>query len=153
MSEDATPTPEADPAAGTAPVPPPPGAALPAAPAPAAPPAQWPSQGYAAPEPAAAPPAPTVPPTTTSSNAIVSLILAAASWIVCPVVPAIVALVFAQMAAKEIAARPTELEGKGLVTASRIVSWINIGFWAALLVIGLFTLLLLAIAGAFDRNR
>lgn len=131
-------------------------------------PAQWP----AAPEPApttaypVAPPAhPTSHPTSyppapayasaprTSSNAIVALVLAIGSWVICPIAPAIVALVFAAMATKELNASAGSLEGQGLVTAAKIVSWINIGFWVAVIVVGAFVLVLLAIAGALDNGR
>lgn len=84
----------------------------------------------------------------TSSNAIIALILAIVSWVVCPVIPAVVALVLAHSAAKEIAASGGRIQGAGLVTASRIVSWINIGFFAAVMVVGAFFLVLVAIAGA-----
>jgi hypothetical protein len=52
------------------------------------------------------------------------------------------------MAKKEIAAGEGRVTGQGLVTASTIVAWINIGVWAALLVIGLLALVLVAVAGA-----
>ena len=82
----------------------------------------------------------------TSSNAIVALILAVVSWAVCPVIAAIVALVFASMAAKEIQASEGRMGGRGLVTAARIVAWINIGVMAATLVIGLLVVVIIAIA-------
>ena len=82
----------------------------------------------------------------TSSNAIVALILAISSWAVCPVVAAIVALVFASMAGKEIQASEGRIAGRGLVTAARIVAWINIGVTAATLVIGLLVVVIIAIA-------
>ena len=82
----------------------------------------------------------------TSSNAIVALILAIISWAVCPVIAAIVALVFASMAGKEIQASEGRIAGRGLVTAARIVAWINIGVTAATLVIGLLVVVIIAIA-------
>jgi hypothetical protein len=82
----------------------------------------------------------------TSSNAVVALILAVVSWAVCPVIAAIVALVFASMAAKEIQASEGRMGGRGLVTAARIVAWINIGVMAATLVIGLLVVVIIAIA-------
>ena len=103
-------------------------------------PATWPSVPAA---PAAYPPAPQ-----TSGNAIVALILSIGAWLICPVIPAIVALVFASMAKKEIAAGEGRVTGQGLVTASMIVAWINIGVWAAILVIGLLVLGIAAVAGA-----
>jgi hypothetical protein len=88
------------------------------------------------------------PPAHTSNNAVVAIILAVISWVICPIIPAIVALIFANMAAKEIAASGGRVEGQGLVTASRWVSWINIGLWAAVIVITGFVFMLLLIAGA-----
>jgi hypothetical protein len=121
---------------------------------PAAAPATWPAPADPAPA-IAAPPvaAPVAVGPTTSSNAIIALILSIASWVVCPIAPAIVALVFASMAAKEIDAAGGRVEGRGLVTASRIVSWINIGFWAAVLLVGLFVLLIVLIAGGISNGR
>jgi uncharacterized membrane protein len=105
-------------------------------------PATWPS----VPEEQSAPAYPAPP--QTSGNAIVALILSIGAWVICPIIPAIVALVFANMAKKEIAAGEGRVTGQGLVTASTIVAWINIGVWAALLVIGLLALVLVAVAGA-----
>ena len=140
---------------------------------PAAPqaPAQWPSQapvpppaypdaGGAYPPPAypgyrvtAAPAPGYAPAPQTSSNAVIALILAIVSWAVCPIIPAIVALVLANSAAKEIDASGGRIQGSGLVTASRIVSWVNIGLWAAVTVIGVFFVVLVAVAGGMgDPN-
>ncbi|MDP1877763.1 MAG: hypothetical protein Q8M17_09425 [Actinomycetota bacterium] len=131
-------------------------------PEPAAP-AQWPAaapDSSAAVPPAAPPAYPTAYPPApayasgprTSSNAIVALVLAIGSWVICPIAPAIVALVFASMATKELNASGGALEGQGLVTAAKIVSWINIGFWVAIIVVGAFVLVLLAIAGGLDTR-
>ena len=122
-------------------------------------PAQWPTAGYAAaPADAYAPAAypayaaPAVAPTQTSSNAIIAIILAVLSWAVCPIIPAVISLVFASMATKEIEASGGRIQGQGLVTASKIVSWINIGLWAAVVVVGGFMVVLIAIAGGFSSN-
>ncbi len=127
------------------PAPPPPAYAAPEAPAypppPAYPTPAYPATGY--PSAAAAP--------QTSSNAIIALILAIVSWAVCPIIPAIVALVLAGNAAKEIAASGGRIQGAGLVTASRIVSWVNIGLWAAIIVVGAFFLVIAIIAGAANN--
>jgi len=58
-----------------------------------------------------------------------------------------VALVLASNAAKEIEASGGRIQGQGLVTAARVVSWVNIGLWAAILVVGTFFLVLVAVAG------
>jgi hypothetical protein len=133
----------------------------PASPPVAGAPAQWPSAAYAAPAPAAA--APAYPPAgygyqqapapaQTSSNAVIAIILAALSWAFCPIIAAIVALIFAHQASKEIEASGGRIQGQGLVTASRWVAWINIGLFAAMIVIGGFVLLLVAIAGGMSSN-
>ena len=83
----------------------------------------------------------------TSSNAIVALVLSIVSWVVCPVIFAIVALVFASKADKEIASSSGRIGGGSLATASKILSWINIGVFAALFVLGILVLLFLTIAG------
>jgi hypothetical protein len=83
----------------------------------------------------------------TSSNSIVALVLSIMSWVVCPVIFAIIALVFANKADKEITANQGNMGGGSLVLASKIVSWINIGFYAALLVLGLLALFFLTLAG------
>lgn len=156
MSE---PTPPSEPAADQVPAPGQPSAELPvASDSPPAAPAQWPAADPAASAaypafPTAYPPAPayaTGP--RTSSNAIVALVLAIGSWVICPIAPAIVSLIFAAMATKEINASGGSLEGQGLVTAAKIVSWINIGFWVAVIVVGAFVLVLLAIAGGLDTR-
>jgi hypothetical protein len=123
-------------------------------------PAQWPSAGYPgqggvpaqpgyqAPY-AAYPPQPAVQ---TSNNAVVGLILAVVSWVVCPLIAAIVALIFANLASKEIEASGGRVEGQGLVTATRWVAWINIGVVAAAIVISIFIALLIAIATGMNSG-
>lgn len=108
--------------------------------APGYPPPGYPAPGY--PVPAYPPPAPT------STNAIVALILAISSWIVCPIVPAIVALVFASKASKEIRASGGTLQGAGLVTGANITAWINIGFWGIFVLFFGVIFLIALVAGA-----
>jgi hypothetical protein len=94
------------------------------------------------------PSAPYPPAAQTSTNAIVALVLAVASWLICPIVPAIVALVFASKATKELRASGGAMQGAGLVLGAQITAWINIGLYAALIVFfGLFFLVAL-VAGA-----
>ena len=116
---------------GTPALPPPPGepdrGGLAVPPGQSAYPAGYPQAGSAA-APAYRPSPPT------SSNAIVGLILSVISWVFCPVIPAIVALVLARLSTQEIERSNGALDGAGLNTATRIISWINIGFWAALIV-------------------
>jgi hypothetical protein len=86
----------------------------------------------------------------TSSNAIVALVLAITSWVVCPIIFAIVALVFANMGSKEIKASGGRVTGEGLVTGAKVVAWINIGLWAALILVGIFAFAIIAIAGGMS---
>lgn len=83
----------------------------------------------------------------TSSSAIVALVLGILSWPVCPLIFAIIALVFANKADKEIAAGQGRVGGSAFVLAAKILSWINIGFFAALTILGLFAVLFLTLAG------
>ena len=77
------------------------------------------------------------------------LVLAIVSWVLCPIVPAIIALVLAKKSNDEIAASQGRVGGEGLNTATKIVSWINIGLYAAIIVIlGAFFLITLVLAAA-----
>ena len=106
------------------------------------------------PQPPAQPPVPAVggtPVPQTSGNAIIALVLAIASWVFCLFFPlAIVALVFASKADREIAAAPGQLTGGGLTTAAKIVAWVNIGVAAAAAAIGIVVLVVVAVAGGFN---
>ena len=62
----------------------------------------------------------------TNQNAIVALVLAIGSWIICPVILAIVALFIASNADKEIKASNGWSTGSGYVTAAKVFAWINI---------------------------
>jgi hypothetical protein len=85
----------------------------------------------------------------TDSSAIWALVLAVASFVVCPVVPAIVALVLAGSAERAIAASGGLLTGEGLVKAARIVAWVNIGLSLAAVV---FSLVLVLVAGVVSTG-
>jgi len=128
---------------------------------------QWPSTGAttgaehvdvpqeAGAPPPAAPQAPVPPPAytpmpQTSNSAIIALVLSIVAWVVCPIIPAIIALVFANKADKEILSSNGWVTGGGLVTAAKIVSWINIGLYAALIAIGLLVVILAAVGGALS---
>jgi hypothetical protein len=64
---------------------------------------------------------------TTSNDAIVALVLALCAWFVCPLVLAVIALVFAGKAKRTIEASNGWVTGDGMVTAARVIAWINIG--------------------------
>ncbi len=99
------------------------------------PPPGYPAQGYAYPPPPGYPAQGYVPAVATSTSAIVGLVLAVASWILCPIVLAIVALVLAKKSGDEIAASQGRVGGEGLNTATKVVAWVNIGLYAAIVVI------------------
>lgn len=81
----------------------------------------------------------------TESRAIVALVLAICSFLVFPVVPAVVALVLARGAQDEIDASGGRLTGTGLVTAARVLSWINLGLAGAVLLVLVLALGLVAV--------
>jgi galactitol-specific phosphotransferase system IIC component len=74
----------------------------------------------------------------TSGYAIASLILGIAGFVVFPIVPSILAVVFGRKAQEELRRNPT-LGGEGLATAGIVLGWVGI----ALVGIGLVFLLLL----------
>jgi hypothetical protein len=76
----------------------------------------------------------------TSSAAIVALVAAILSWVFCPVIPAIVALVFCSSADREIAASGGAKTGDGLVKAARIIAWINVILFGLLILLIVFAL-------------
>ena len=91
---------------------------------------------------------PSAPVTKTSSDAVVAFVLSLVSWAICPVIFAVVALIFAAKASKAIDVSSGQLTGGGLNLAAKIISWVNIGFWAAVLIVAAFVGLVLVLAGA-----
>jgi hypothetical protein len=85
----------------------------------------------------------------TEGTAIAALCCAIAAFIVCPVIPAIVALVLAHNSQQKINASGGRLTGDGLNTAARIVSWVHLGLFAVVIVI----IIIVAIAGGFDTDN
>jgi hypothetical protein len=65
-------------------------------------------------------------PPATEGNAIAALILSIASFLVCPIITAIIALVLAGSAKRNILASGGAKQGLGMVTAARIIAWANI---------------------------
>jgi hypothetical protein len=80
------------------------------------------------------------PPPQTSGNAIAALVLACCSWVVFPVIPAIIGLVLAGNAQRDIDASGGRLTGDGLLTATRWIAWLNIGLFVGGLVVFLLFL-------------
>lgn len=65
-------------------------------------------------------------PRQTDPKAVVALVLALASFVVLPFLPAVVALFVAGAARRDIDAAAGRLTGSGLVTAAKVISWVNI---------------------------
>lgn len=82
----------------------------------------WDGTGWMATAPVATAP-------TTSTNAIVGLVLAILSWPLCPIIAAIPALILARVSDKEIDASGGTVGGAGLNTATRIIAWVNIAVY------------------------
>jgi hypothetical protein len=95
-----------------------PGDAEPPAPAYQPPP---PAQGWGA-----TPPAPVSATATSDGIAVVALVCAILSWLVLPVVLAVVALVLARSAERTIASSSGLKTGDGLVTATRWIAWTHL---------------------------
>jgi hypothetical protein len=85
----------------------------------------------------------------TSMNAVIGLILAIVSWVVCPIIAAIAALVLARSSDKEIKASGGTVDGSGLNTATRIIAWLNIG---VSIVAGIVVVVLVALGVIFSAN-
>lgn len=93
------------------------------------PPSEFPpTPGYGAAAPAAIP--------QTNSNAIVAFVVSILSWLFCPIIAAIVALVFASKAKKEIEQSGGWQTGAGFATAAKVIAWINIA--TVVLGVGIF---------------
>lgn len=80
----------------------------------------------------------------TDGNAIAALILSIGSWVVCPVIPAIIALVLAGSAKRGIAESSGMKTGEGLVKAAVIISWLNIAVGVLAIVVSIIGLVVLA---------
>lgn len=68
----------------------------------------------------------------TDGGAIAALVLSIVSFVVCPIVPAIVALFVASSARKKIAASGGALQGENLCQIATILSWVNLALLLAL---------------------
>ena len=79
-----------------------------------------------------------LPARTTSPLAVVSLVTGLLSWVILPLVGALVAIVCGHMARGEIRRDPDRLDGDGLALAGLILGWVNI----ALMVLTVLAILL-----------
>lgn len=82
-------------------------------------------------------------PQQTEPKAVVALVLAIGSFVVLPLLPAVAALLLARASRRDIDASGGRYTGTGLLTAARVISWINLGLCLLLVLlivlgIGLF---------------
>lgn len=87
----------------------------------------------------------------TSNSAVWALVLAIGSFIICPLIPAVIALVLAGSAKREISQSNGWVSGEGLVTAAKVLSWINIAL-SVLAIVGLIAFSVAVDNGTIDIN-
>ena len=113
------------------------------------PPAQptWDQPGYGQPPSAYGPPSAgwntAMRAAPTEGLAIAALVCAIASFVLFPLVPGVIALVLAGRASRSIDSSGGQRGGAGLITAARVLSWINL----ALCAVGVLVLLALVPVG------
>lgn len=90
-------------------------------------------------------------PPQTEGTAIGALIASILSWVFCPLIPAIVALVMIPGAKRKIDSSGGRLTGDGLLTAAKWISWINIGFYV-LLIVGFALLVVVGVTTSSDSS-
>jgi hypothetical protein len=109
---------------------------------------QQPGYGYGQPQPGYgygyAPPQ-------TEGTAVGALIASILAWVVCPLIPAIVALVMIPGAKRKIDSSGGRLTGDGLLTAAKWIAWINVGLWA-LMIVGFIVLVIIGAATSSDTS-
>jgi hypothetical protein len=69
-----------------------------------------------------------------SNDAVIALVAAIVSWVICPIVPAVVALVYAGRAQQAITASGGALGGQSMVTGARVIAGIHLVLAAVFLV-------------------
>jgi peptidoglycan/LPS O-acetylase OafA/YrhL len=77
-----------------------------------------------------------------SQEAVIALVAALLSFVICPVIPAIVALVYAGRASRTIAASGGALGGQSMVTAAKIIAWVHL----VLVVVGVLVFLAVVVS-------
>lgn len=81
-----------------------------------------------------APPPGWQPAPKTDGKAVAALVLALLSFVLCPLVAAVVALILAGAAARSIRASGGAITGSGLVTGARVLGWLNVAASIGLIV-------------------
>jgi hypothetical protein len=80
--------------------------------------------------------------------AIWALVLSIAEWVLCPIIPGIVALILAGRAEAAIAASGGRVGGEGMIKAARIVTWVHF----ALIAVVILFVIVVAVAGGFANS-
>lgn len=91
------------------------------------------------------------PPPQTEGSAVGALVASIISWVVCPIIPAIVALVMIPGAKRKIEGSQGRLTGEGLLTAAKWISWINLALWG-LMIVGFGILIAIGAATSTDTS-
>jgi hypothetical protein len=76
------------------------------------------------------------PPVRNDGTAVAALVLAIAGFVICPLIPAIVALALIPSSRRTIMSSGGTIGGLGLLTAAKIIAWINIVLFAFFFVVG-----------------
>ncbi len=71
----------------------------------------------------------------TDGKAIGAMVSAILAFVLCPVIPAIVALVLASQSQRDIAASRGRLTGDGFNKAARIIAWVHFAYMGVMLLI------------------
>lgn len=66
-------------------------------------------------------------PQVTEPKAVVALVLAIGSFVVLPLLPAVAALLLVRSSRRDIEASGGRYTGTGLLTAAKVLSWVNLG--------------------------
>jgi hypothetical protein len=85
----------------------------------------------------------------TDGTAIAALCLAIA-FVICPVIPAVIALAMIPGSRRTIAASGGAVSGLGILTAAKVIGWINIGL--GLLGLGAFIIAVIASSASSSSN-
>ncbi|HOQ99349.1 MAG TPA: DUF4190 domain-containing protein [Anaerolineae bacterium] len=100
------------------------------------------------------PPAYPPAPTQSSSMATISLIMGIASWVILPVIGAIVAVITGHMARREINASMGRITGGGQATAGLVLGYLQLGLAAVSLCLGIcyfaFVMIAASSSGGFN---
>jgi hypothetical protein len=85
----------------------------------------------------------------TAGKATASLILGICGFVICPLIPSILAVVFGNQARAEIEESRGRLDGGGLATAGIVLGWIGIGLCAVAIA---FVVVVIIVAAAGTRG-